>query len=141
MDNFDPKPYCEEWINIVKEHYGKDFTYKKEDIEELDEILERFHEEYERSGLSDTAMSNISVWAGCYIGQVMLETKLYESGYKWSLEENEPCLEKNDGNKCFPCTKVWKRIANGREDSVKSFFDIGLLIAEGKIPQMKKDNG
>ena len=137
MEGFDPRPLCEQMVTLAK-IFKREFTYKKEDIKELDEILEVLHNEYESGKMKEPELQKASLYAGVYTGELMLREKFAECGYRWALDENEPCLEKDDGNKCYPCAKVWKRIVNGREDSVKSFFDIGILIAEGKIPGVNK---
>ena len=83
----------------------------------------------------DEAAERIAVSLGIYLGQVMLENKLSEYGYEWLVDGNEPCLAKNNDYKMFPITKVWKRITNGIEDNIKSFYNIGIAIAEGHFPK------
>lgn len=63
-------------------------------------------------------------------------SELFECGYEWTVDSNEPCLNKDNNNKMFPIAKVWKRIINGTEDSVKSFYDIGIAITEGRFPKL-----
>ncbi|MDE5564400.1 MAG: hypothetical protein K2I93_04540 [Oscillospiraceae bacterium] len=134
MEKFDANPYCEGAIKFALQ-FGKKFSYKYEDIKDMEEILEILHCDYQSKKLTDEMVESISVSLGIYLGQVMLENKLYECGYQWNTEGDGLCLAKNDKNKMFPISKVWKRITNGIEDSVKSFYDIGIVIAERGIPK------
>lgn len=132
MDKFDSKPYCESAIKFVLQ-FGKEFSYKSNDIEDMEGILEIIHNDYKSKKITEETAQKIAISLGIYLGQVMLDTSLSKYGYIWVIKDNEPCLVKNDVNQMFPITKVWKRIANGNEDNVKSFYDVGIVIAEGHI--------
>ena len=136
MNKFDPKIYCDAAISFALQ-FGKQYSYQPKDIEEMDALLEMIHEHYQNKEISEQTVGKIAASQGIYLGQVMLDTKLSECGFAWSMDENGPCLAKNDNNKMYPVAKAWKRIVNGREDSVKSFFDIGIIIAEGRFPKNK----
>lgn len=133
MEKFESKAYCDGAIKFALQ-FGKSFSYKAEDIDAMEEILEIIHNDYIEKAIKDESVEKIAISMGIYLGQVMLENKLSECGYEWVIDENQPCLAKNDANKMFPVTKVWKRIVNGIEDNVKSFYDIGIAIAEGHFP-------
>jgi len=134
MEKFDYKPYCEGAIKFC-EQFGKHFDYKPDDIDGLEEILEILSNDYENKSLSDETAERIAVSLGIYLGQVMLLQKLSECGYEWQIDTTEPYLAKDDKNKMFPITKVWKRITNGIEDNVESFYKVGIAIAEGRFPK------
>lgn len=134
MEKFDSKPYCKGAIKFALQ-FGKNFSYKSEDITDMEEILEKIHIDYSNNAITAASAERIAVSLGIYLGQVMLENKLSECGYEWTVDANEPCLIKDNNNKMFPIAKVWKRIVNGKEDSVKSFYDIGIAIAEGRFPK------
>lgn len=134
MERFDSRPYCEGVIKFVQQ-FGKSFSYKSVDIADMEEILELLHNDYKNKAITDESAEKIAVFMGIYLGQVMLENKLSECGYEWMVDRNQPCLVRNDANKMFPIAKVWKRITHGMEDSVKSFYDIGIAIAEGRFPK------
>lgn len=134
MEKFDAKPYCEGAVKFALQ-FGKKFSYKYEDIADLEDILEILHGDYQSRKLTDEMAERIAVSLGVYLGQVMLENKLYECGYQWNAEGDELCLAKDNSNKMFPIVKVWKRITNGMEDSVKSFYDVGIVIAERGLPK------
>lgn len=132
MDNFDFKPYCEDAIKLASQ-FGKNFSYSPEDIADMDEILETIHNDYENKKISEQNAEKIAVVFGIYLGQVMLDNSLAKYGYNWAIETSEPYLAKNSANQMFPITKTWKMIVNGIEDSVKSFYDVGIAIASGKF--------
>lgn len=135
MEKFDSKPYCGGAIKFARQ-FGKSFSYKSEDIADMEEILEKIHNDYSNNAITAASAERIAVSLGIYLGQVMLENKLFECGYEWTVDSNEPCLIKDNNNKMFPIAKVWKRIINGTEDNVKSFYDIGIAIAEGRFPNL-----
>ena len=59
-------------------------------------------------------------------GEVMLKTVLPKKGYKWGTDNfsNIPLLVNADGSFVTPNDKVYKRLVNGKEDSVISFYDV-----------------
>ena len=56
----------------------------------------------------------------------MLKNGLAEKGYKWGTDNfsNIPLLVNADGSFVTPNDKVYKRLVNGKEDSVISFYDV-----------------
>ena len=110
-----------------------DFT--KESIRKVDEILLFYNEHLSEYNGDDgkSTLWNLAVHFGIYLGETMLRVSLKDKGYDWCISDGLPILKK-DNNELSPITKAHKCILNGSEDSVKSFFDIGLMIAEGKFP-------
>lgn len=129
MEKFDSKPFCEGAVKVALQ-FGKTFSYKTEDINDMEEILEQYHNAYESKKITDEAAERLAICFGIYLGQIMLESKLSEFGYEWRVDENQPCLASDDNNKMYPVSKVYKRIINGIEDDVKSFYDVAIAIAE-----------
>lgn len=132
MNEFDSRTYCEDAINLASK-FEKNFSYSPSDIADMDEILKSIHEDYENKKITDKNAELFAIVFGIYLGQVMLDNNLTELGYKWAIDNTEPCLAKNDDNKMYPVTKALKMIINGVEDSVKSFYDVGIAIASGKF--------
>ena len=67
-------------------------------------------------------------------GETLLRNGLADLGYRWALTENGlPVLAKDGRNQMSPIKKAEKRIQNGPEDSVKSFYDVAKVIAQGKL--------
>ena len=131
MEEFDAKPYCEVAMEFAQK-FQKHFSYQEKDVDEMEEILGILHQDYQNQELSDETLQKIAVFFGVYLGQIMLENGLAKCGYVWDGEQI--CLKKDDKNKMYPVSKVYKRIVNGIEDSVKSFYDVAIAIAEGRFP-------
>lgn len=132
MNEFDSRTYCEDAINLASK-FEKNFSYSPSDIADMDEILKSIHEDYENKKITDKNAELFAIVFGIYLGQVMLDNNLTELGYKWAIEDTGPCLAKNADNKMYPVSKTLKMIINGVEDSVKSFYDVGIAIASGKF--------
>lgn len=113
-----------------------DLDFSERSIEDVDSILESYHEhlsEYEGDDGADT-LWNIAVHFGIYLGETMLRLRLRDMGYEWYLDDGMPILKGNANTQISPLTKAHKRILNGPEDSVKSFCDVAFSIAEGGFP-------
>ncbi len=117
-----------------------DFT--KATMKNVDVILEDYNErlsEYETEDGKDT-LWNIAVYYGIYTGETLLRCGLREKGYDWRVDDGLPVLA-GGNNMLSPITKAHKMILNGCEDSVSSFFDVALYIAEGKLDTSKSHEG
>lgn len=114
---------------------GKNLDYSPESIAILEEILQNHYEEAMVDQITDGYLWNISVIYGVYLGETLLRNAISELGYHWVLDdENVPSLVKDEKNTMSPVTKTYKRLKNGPEDNVQSFYDIAILIAQGKFP-------
>lgn len=111
-----------------------DFT--TESFIKVDEILGVYYEHLSEYQDEDGARTlwNIAVFFGIYLGEALLRVQLRDQGYQWIENDGLPTLAKDAGNQISPITKAHKRILNGPADNVKSFCDIALLIASGKLP-------
>lgn len=128
---FDPKPYCENAVKIA-ETFERNFTGSDLDVVAMEEILGIIHKAYSEKEVTEQNAKGLAISMGVYLGQLMLDHKLTECGYAWKVDDNEPCLVKNSNDKMYPLTKVWKRVVNGKDDNVKSFYTIGIMMAEDK---------
>lgn len=114
---------------------GIHLDYTKESIEQVDIILDNCYtrlSEYEGED-GDKALWNVAVYFGIYLGETLLRIQMGEQGYKWYVSDGLPILKKNN-NEMSPITKAHKRILYGPGDSVKSFCDVALMIADGGFP-------
>ncbi len=114
-----------------------DFT--KDTIKNVDVILGDYNgrlSEYETEEGKNT-LWNIAVYYGIYTGETLLRCGLREKGYDWRVDDGLPVLASGK-NMCSPITKAHKMILNGPEDSVSSFFDVALYIAERKLDTKRK---
>ena len=130
--NLNYQEICETALKIA-ENFGKHFSFQEQDIDELEEILEIYHQEYVNHECTEQQIWNVSVIWGIYLGQVLIEKHIGAYGYRWKMEDGFPLLAKDNENKMSPIIKVQKRILNGAEDSVKSFYQVACAIADGRF--------
>ena len=110
--------------------FNYDFDYKRESIEELEEVLYKYESALKEIHATDEEIWELSLIFGAYLGEVLLLTGLKHAGFVWSDENGIPILKKNEQTKVSPVSKVFKRLKNGKEDNIKPFFDIGICIAQ-----------
>ncbi len=67
----------------------------------------------------------MAVIFGFYLGEVMLKNGFSKNGYTWGKSDisNIPLLVDDKGSYITPNDKVYKRLINGKEDNVNSFYD------------------
>lgn len=113
-------------------NHGIVLDFSRNSISKVEEILAVYHQQLSEYDDKDgqTTLWNLAVYFGIYLGETMLRVSLKDKGYQWYIKDGLPIL-KNDHNEIFPITKVHKRILNGPEDNVKSFCDVGFMIADG----------
>ena len=102
--------------------FNYDFDYKRESIEELEEVLDKYEPATKKICATDE-----EIWE---LGEVLLRTGLKHAGFVWVDENGIPILKKNEQTKVSPISKVFKRLKNGKGDNIKPFFDIGICIAQ-----------
>ena len=133
MDKFDPAPILEAALRQA-ERLELPLDYTGGSAERLDEILEICAQEFLGGRLDDKQAWNLAVIFGTYLGETLLRNGLGEKGYHWELTDSGlPVLQKDAANRMSPITKADKSIQNGREDSVKSFYDVAQAIAGGRL--------
>lgn len=113
---------------------GFTLDYTPDSILTLEQLLDG-QSRYAASGeASDKYIWNAAVIFGVYLGQVLLRCRLEECGYSWAAEEDSvPYLKKDEKNAMYPINKVLKRIRNGPEHNVISYYDVSIEIAEGRL--------
>lgn len=117
---------------------GITLDFSKESIAKVEEILAVYNEHLAEYNDEDGRVTlwNLAVYFGIYLGETMLRVSLKDKGYEWFIQDGIPTLKK-DTNEISPITKAHKRILNGPSDSVKSFCDVGFMIADGKFEPNK----
>jgi len=110
--------------------------YTTQSIQKVDELLGTYFEhmnEYDGDSGENT-LWNIAVHFGIYIGETLLKNGLAEMGFKWFVRDSLPILRNDLKNtECSPITKAHKRILNGPEDSVVSFYNVSFVVARGEL--------
>jgi hypothetical protein len=114
--------YCNTAVAYAQS-FGKHLDYSDDSVGDVEQILDFYHRDLARSEEKPTLnqiWSMAVVW-GAYLGEVMRRKIGEPCG--WIFEDGELLLEAA-GAKANPMGKAYKRIVNGPEDNVVSFFDI-----------------
>jgi hypothetical protein len=129
--------YCNAAVQIGKDSYNVDFDFAPDTVKQVSEILDHYHDIYAEEGSEGDMHQRINTYAGIfgiYVGEVLRRN--YASDYNWESTENGFGLTKGNSG-VFPIAKAYKHIQNGVEggDRIDSFFDIAVLIVQGKFPK------
>lgn len=128
--------YCNAAVHIGKDSYHVDLDFTPDTVKQVSEILDRYHDIYMEEDSEGELHQRINTYAGIfgiYVGEVLRRN--YASDYNWESTENGFGLIKRK-SAVFPIAKAYKHIQNGVEggDRIDSFFDIAVLIVQGKFP-------
>lgn len=113
--------------------FSKTFDYTTKSVEDLEEILQHYHADMVRSAPTDRQIHSMALIWGAYLGETILRNGGTEAGYAWSTVEGRPVLQKPDAWEIAPVGKIEKRLRTGPEESVTSFYNMSILIVEGKV--------
>ena len=104
--------------------FGKNFDFSENSITDLEEILDFYSNDISVSKPTENQIWSMAVIFGSYLGQTILKNGLSQKGYYWAKEgySNIPLLICKDGGRLTPVDKVYKRLVNGCEDNVVSFY-------------------
>lgn len=124
---------CAEAIEDVK-RFDFDFSgYTKKNIGELELLLGKLNEQIKKGKIDEHGLDRLCTIFGVYLGEAMLRNYAAEHGFFWAAEKSEAILMKDDGNKLFPITKVFKRLTRDESENVLSFFMVGKDVADGSF--------
>ncbi|KAF6570564.1 hypothetical protein JDW19_22785 [Paenibacillus polymyxa] len=119
--------YCELAISYAQS-FNCNLTFEEPSIHTVEEILNhnwnKLKNADEEEKPTDNQIWSMAVVWGTYVGEVM--KKSIGEPCKWIFEDGELLLEINK-IKANPIIKAYKRIINGPEDSIVSFYDIGCM--------------
>ena len=104
--------------------FHKQLDYSEQSIADLEEILDWYSKDIAVSKPTENQIWSMSLIFGSYLGETLLKNGLAQKGFHWGKEpsSNIPLLIRNDGAYLTPNDKVYKRLVNGSEDSVVSFY-------------------
>ena len=104
--------------------FNKKLDYSENSIIDLEEILDWYSKDIPISQPTENQIWSMAITFGSYLGETLLRNGLSEKGFIWGTEpsSNIPLLLRNDGAYLTPNDKVYKRLVNGSEDSVISFY-------------------
>ncbi len=104
--------------------FDKKLDFSENSIADLEEILDWYSKDIAVSKPTENQIWSMSIIFGSYLGETLLKNGLSEKGFAWGKESssNIPLLIRNDGAYLTPNDKVYKRLVNGNEDGVVSFY-------------------
>ena len=114
---------CATAIEYANE-FNKTLDYSENSIVDLEEILDWYSKDVSVSKPTENQIWSMAIIFGSYLGETLLKNGLSEKGFVWGKEpsSNIPLLIRNDSAYLTPNDKVYKRLVNGGEDSVISFY-------------------
>lgn len=104
------------------------FTYSEKDVKDLEEILDYYSNDlkYTKDKPSKNQIYSMSLIWGSYLGELII--KYINPKLSWVKEDvfgDGEIIHLQDGDtRIFPIDKVYKRLINGEEDSIISFYDV-----------------
>ncbi len=119
--------------------FSKDLDYSESSLSAVEEILEYYHKDLKGNftknvlrklkGEVPTASqiwSMATIW-GIYMGEVICKNS--SDRCKWVYEDEFGTgavlhIKVDNNNRVYPIDKVFKRLKNGPEDNVLSFYDV-----------------
>ena len=114
--------------------FGRKLDYSKDSIKDLEEILDYYANDISKSKPTENQIWSMAVIFGSYLGETMLKNGLAQRGYVWGKDNTSdiPLLSGADGSHVTPNDKVYKRLVNGKEDDIVSFYDVVMEMNGGK---------
>lgn len=110
--------------------FQKKFDYSPNSINDLEEILDYYSKDISKSHPTENQIWSMTLIFGSYLGEVMLKNGLFKKGFTWGKDNtsNIPLLFDDSGNYITPNDKVYKRLVNGIEDNIVSFYEVIMEI-------------
>jgi hypothetical protein len=125
--------YAEDALDFARNNFGVSLDYTNESVRQVEAMAEalvearpkNFISKLFRKGPSDEEVQTVCKMLGGYIGEVYRRSK----GGDWGINEQFQALGVFQGeNWIFPPSKVHKRLTNGPEDNLWSYFSV--LLSE-----------
>lgn len=106
--------------------FEKNFNYTENNIKDLEEILDYYSNDLKSSNPIESQIYSMSLIWGSYLGKLLKMHINFE--LCWVKEDvfgvGEIIHLKSGENRIFPVEKVYKRLINGKEDNIISFYEL-----------------
>lgn len=121
--------YAEDAVDFASRNFGVSLDYTPESIQQVEAMAERlrnawpkgFIEKIFSKGPTDDDVQVVCKMLGGYIGEVYRRSK----GGEWAINEEYRAIGVILGKTwMFPPAKVHKRLTNGAEDNLWSYFKV-----------------
>ena len=110
--------------------FDKVLDYSQTGIADVEEILDYYSKAIPSDQPTEQEIWNMAIIFGSYLGEVLLKNGLRQKGYRWSQTDgcDIPLLREPNGWMLTPIDRVYKRLVNGSEDSVVSFYRYAITL-------------
>ena len=122
--------YAEDAVDYARDTFGKSLDYSPESLDALEAIAAQLHKSFPKSFLSklfksrpsEMQLDAMSKLLGGYLGEVIRKQK----GGNWAINEELQALglKLEADYWVFPPAKAYKRLVNGAEDNLVSFYRV-----------------
>ena len=103
-------------VEQMRELSDVDFGYNAESVVWLEGYIER---QRSRDDIKQETINKLVSVLGSYLGECIIRCH----GGKWENKDGQWCVCFDDKAAVYPFNKVAKQFENGKEDSIKSFFE------------------
>ncbi|WP_126419525.1 hypothetical protein [Asticcacaulis excentricus] len=124
--------YSADAVEYAQERFGVDLDFSADSVARLENLLVTLHKSLPKGRIqklfkkspTDEEIRLMSKVLGAYLGEVIRRNK----GGEWASNEQFDALGLyfGDDKWVFPVAKVHKRLMNGEEDNVFSFYQIAM---------------
>jgi hypothetical protein len=129
--------YAEDAVAFARQNFGISLDYSNESIRQIEVITEKLVQarpkgivgKLFRRAPSEEEVQKVCKMLGGYIGEVYRRAK----GGEWALNQEHQALGLRRADSwVFPPAKVHKRLSNGAEDNLWSYFNVLLEEPQGR---------
>ncbi len=116
MNDFDFENYVKNAIKIAQEISNVNLDYTIDSLKDLETVIEKINKNKDR--LDEEYLNQLSLCFGVYYGEIMLQDKLKDMKFKWSVNEDIPVI-KDESNKYMvsPINKIYKNMTSDKYES------------------------
>ena len=126
------KDLAEKAIEVAG-NMGTELDYSAASIKDLEALLTMVYGRVDAEGFSQDDLWTIACLFGSYLGETMLRNGLADAGFDWQEDtDGEPILVRGGSvfsMRMVPINKVFKRLVNGLDDEIVSFYENSLAMA------------
>lgn len=115
-----------EWAQLgirQGKNLGKNLAFSRESIRDLDQVIDLFHQEIQRTGSDPKKTQTLTYVFGAYLGEALLDNKLRDLGYTWTrlADKSNPLLF-GQGAYLDPMERVRQRLEEEDSPRLAEFF-------------------
>lgn len=115
-----------EWAQLgirQGKNLGKNLDFSRESIRDLDQVIDLFHQEIQRTGSDPKKTQTLTYVFGAYLGEALLDNKLRDLGYAWTRLADKPNpLLFGQGAYLDPIGRVRERLEKGQAAGLEEWF-------------------